>query len=141
MFWENLKNLSSNYKGPWLVAGDFNDILRQEEKFGGRKINRSRSSRFWSCVNFYNLVDLGFKGSRYTWSNHRRNNNRLILDRLDHCFANEEWLVNYPNESITHLPKTNSDHNLLLVRTNNINRLPLSGLNLIGVPTPSLNTL
>ncbi|XP_070020692.1 uncharacterized protein [Nicotiana sylvestris] len=124
--WENLENVSTSYNVPWLVVGDFNDTLRQEEKFGGRRINRSRSTRFWSCVNFCKLIDLGFKGGRYTWSNHRRNNNGLILERLDRCFANEDWLVNYLNVSITHLPKTYSEHNPLLIKTNNIFRQPLN---------------
>lgn len=30
ILWDNLENLSNNYKGPWLVIGDFNDILKQE---------------------------------------------------------------------------------------------------------------
>ncbi|KAH0669570.1 hypothetical protein KY285_023731 [Solanum tuberosum] len=99
----------------WCVVGDFNEILRQQEKWDGNSTNRSRSSRFWSCVNHCNLIGLGFKGSHYTWYNHMNHNKGLILERLDRCFANEKWLAYYPNAIVTHLPKTHSDHHPLLV--------------------------
>ncbi|KAH0776459.1 hypothetical protein KY290_007870 [Solanum tuberosum] len=55
------------------------------------------------------------QGCKYTWSNHRRGMKDLILERLDRAFANNDWLVKYPNAQVTHLPKTHSDHNLLLI--------------------------
>lgn len=35
ILWDNLVNVCTTYKGPWLVAGDFNDILNQQDKYGG----------------------------------------------------------------------------------------------------------
>lgn len=84
---------------------------------GGRLISRGRSHSFWSCLNNCNLIDLGFKESRYTWSNHRRRRKGLILKHLDRCHANEIWLQQYPNATVTHLPKVHSDHNPLLINT------------------------
>ncbi|XP_070018033.1 uncharacterized protein [Nicotiana sylvestris] len=115
--WNNLKNIFANYKGPWLMGGDFNDVLNQNEKWGGRSVNRNRSLDFRCCVNHCNLIDLGFKGTRYTWSNHRRQG--LILEILDRCLANESWIEEYPSVLVTHLPNTYSDHNPLLLRLTN----------------------
>lgn len=65
---------------------------------GGRKINNNRSSLFWSCIDSYNLLDLGFEEGRYTWSNHRNkyHGSRLIMEQLDRVFANEQWLEFFP---------------------------------------------
>lgn len=54
----------------------------------------------------FKLIDLGFKGCRYTWSNHRHWRHMLILEWLDRCLTNEAWLESYPLLNITHLPKT-----------------------------------
>ncbi|XP_070007321.1 uncharacterized protein LOC142165479 [Nicotiana tabacum] len=94
--WENLRSMFDNYKGPWLIGGDFNDVLTQDKKWGGRNISRNRTSRFWLCINYCNLIDLEFKGCRYTWSNHRNRRHGLILERLDRCLVNEAWLELYP---------------------------------------------
>lgn len=32
--WKNIKNISDNYKGPWLVGGDFNDVFKTNKKLG-----------------------------------------------------------------------------------------------------------
>lgn len=37
------------------------------------------------------------------------------MERLDNVFGNNEWIQCFPNASITHLPKTHSDHNSLLI--------------------------
>lgn len=48
ILWDNLRSIATNYLGPWLVWGDFNEILSQGDKWGGRPLNPNRSSRFWS---------------------------------------------------------------------------------------------
>ncbi|XP_070005324.1 uncharacterized protein [Nicotiana sylvestris] len=69
------------------------------------------------------FMDLGFKGAKYTWSNHRYNRPDLILEQLDRCFINEQWLEYYPNTFVTHLPKTYSDHTPLLIFLSHCTRL------------------
>lgn len=55
-------------------------------------------------------MDLGFKGTKYTWINkHFKNKNSLIHERLDCFFANQKWLLSYPNSQVVHLPRTHSD--------------------------------
>ena len=33
--WENLRRLNQSMNKPWLCAGDFNEIIDQDEKLGG----------------------------------------------------------------------------------------------------------
>lgn len=82
ILWDNLIALRETYNGPWLIGGDFNEVLTANDKWGGRHVNNNRADIFWSCINNCNLFDLGFKGSKYTWSN-KRTRNDLILERLD----------------------------------------------------------
>lgn len=51
ILWDNLRCIDNAYKGPWLLAGDFNKILRSSGKFGGRSINFNRTNKFLDCIN------------------------------------------------------------------------------------------
>lgn len=84
---DTLDAISSNR---WLVGGDFPEILRGNDKFGGNRINFNRSSMFWDCINHCKRINLGFRGSKNTWSNIRyRNRQGLILEKLDRRLVND----------------------------------------------------
>ena len=56
---------------PWLLIGDFNEPLVSSDKYGGRVVNINNSLQFKECLDRCNMVDLGFSGPRYTWTNKR----------------------------------------------------------------------
>ena len=60
------------------------------------------------------MVDMGFSGSRYTWTN-KRDINNLILERIDRFFMNPKWCVLYPDAKVTHLLRCHSNHCLVLM--------------------------
>lgn len=62
-------------------------MIKQTEKFGGNPVNNTRIDAFAQCLNYCNLIDLGYKGSKFTWTNKRRNGS-TILERLDRFLAN-----------------------------------------------------
>lgn len=43
MLWNNLRNVCDYYKGPWLIGGDFNEVVNSGDKFGGRITNQKTS--------------------------------------------------------------------------------------------------
>ncbi|KAK4716458.1 hypothetical protein R3W88_014796 [Solanum pinnatisectum] len=100
ILWQNLKTIKDNYNGKWLIGGDFNELMSNSDKSGGKSISTSRMNDLWDVVNYCELIDMGFKGNRYTWLNkHFKNRSKLIFERLDRFFANNEWLLkifNYP---------------------------------------------
>ncbi|XP_070027616.1 uncharacterized protein [Nicotiana sylvestris] len=114
ILWNNLLNLHNTVSTSWLIGGDFNEILEAKERFGGLPINNRRTDNFANFINTCKLVDLGFQGSRYTWTNKRRHG-YTILERLDRFLANYDWLNLYPEDLVNHLPRTYSDHCPLLI--------------------------
>lgn len=69
-----------NVTDKWCVIGDFNEILSQEDKREGPLRSFSHCSHFDSCIKNCNLIDSSFKGSKYTWSNHRVKRKDLLLE-------------------------------------------------------------
>ncbi|XP_070004098.1 uncharacterized protein LOC142163515 [Nicotiana tabacum] len=113
--WQNIKNIYNTYKGAWLMGGDFNDVIMAQEKLGGKSVNQKQANNILENLNYCKLLDLDFKGCKFTWSNHRRKGKGLIMERLDRVYANIDWLDQYLEASIIHLPKTYSDHNPILI--------------------------
>lgn len=90
-FWYDLSCRGNDFAGPWLCLGDFNAIMHQNDKWGGRPVGSSSISglmnRFlWQI----GMIDLGFSGNPFTWSNGREGRG-LIMERLDRGLANGDW--------------------------------------------------
>lgn len=96
--------------------GDFNDIASPREKFGGNLPNRTKMAIFNNFLNKSNLVDLGFSGPLFTWTNNREFG-RTIRTRIDRCHANPSWISLFPNSKVFHLPRIHSDHCPILLKT------------------------
>lgn len=58
--WEMIRDLSTPTNGPWLCAGDFNEILYNHEKEGGRSRPQSCMDHFREALEACELQDLGF---------------------------------------------------------------------------------
>ena len=68
---DNLKVLADRHNLPWAVMGDFNDVVYGEEKWGGNGVCRRRVEEYTGYMNYCNLIDLGFTGLKFTWTNKR----------------------------------------------------------------------
>ncbi|KAK3042146.1 hypothetical protein RJ639_001266 [Escallonia herrerae] len=96
--------------------GDFNEILAANEKRGGKPFASPSNGGLISVIREKGLVDLGFSGNPFTWTN-KRPLQANIRERLDRGFGNTQWCVLFPNASIKHLPAVNSDHKPILLNT------------------------
>ena len=99
-----------------MVLGDINEITSQAEKVGGRPFRYSQCSDLENFVDAASLVDIGFHGNPFTWSN-ARESLALIRERLDRALINPTWLSSFRSSKVIHLPKTHSDHCPILVST------------------------
>lgn len=98
----------------WLLFGDFNMVLNSSEKEGGNSIDLNITSLFQNTINNWNLIDLGYYGQKYTWSN-KKTTNSHIKERLDRFFVSSGWINKFPFYKNTHLTRFKSDHNPLLL--------------------------
>ena len=107
--WSLLRHLYRLRSVPWLVMGDFNEIISLDEKWGGEDRSLAQMAAFREAMSDCNLQDLGFRGPDFTWSN-RRVNGDLVRVRLDRCIANEEWLSLFPRMQVSHVIVSSSNH-------------------------------
>lgn len=86
--WTLLRDLHAQAVKPWMCAGDFNEILFQHEKEGGREKPQSCMDRFKEALEDCGLHDLGFTGDVFTWRNQQFRDDNYIRERLDRAVAN-----------------------------------------------------
>lgn len=60
---------------PWLLAGDFNDMLSINDKIGGASLCRLKGFKRW--VDNHGMIDLDFTGPKYTWTNKKKHLKKL----------------------------------------------------------------
>lgn len=72
------------------------------------------SCSYVDCMNCCGMLDLGFSGPKYTWTNKRGLAN-LIQLRLDRCWDNTSWKSLFHEANVTHLARVNSHHCPLLL--------------------------
>lgn len=95
---------------PWLIIGDFNTILTNDEYKGGRfSYYHRKSNYFLNFIDANNLFNLHFIGPRFTWCNNQIGLARRWA-RLDCCLVNLNWSSKFSNYSLRHLPRIHLDH-------------------------------
>ncbi|XP_074300405.1 uncharacterized protein LOC141631665 [Silene latifolia] len=115
--WDNFTHHLNSLDKPFLLIGDFNQVEFSSDKLGGsdKLIRGANLFTYWK--NFHCLMDIPFKGPRFTWCNNRDSPHR-IYERLDKGFASNDWLSLFPNTFIKHLPIQISDHAPIILDTN-----------------------
>ena len=107
--WGQLKRVMENIDDPVLVGGDFNTILRLDERTGGNGRLSSDSLAFGDWINELALVDMGFRGNTFTWRRGKETSN-LVAKRLDRILCNAQARVRWQEAVVSHLPFLASDH-------------------------------
>ena len=97
---------------PWVVFGDFNEIVKSDEKLGWLERDARQMEMFRECLSEYGLIDLGFVGQNFTWCNGRLGEYRTLV-RLDRIVANEKWMKMFPKAKVFHKAMATSDHCML----------------------------
>ncbi|XP_024172126.1 uncharacterized protein LOC112178168 [Rosa chinensis] len=107
--WNLLCTLAAQVLLPWLVAGDFNEILNHADKSGGPPRSVAQMALFRQALVDYELIDMGFVGPRFTWSN------RFTEERMDRACQNVQWRELYLFSRCITLPLSRSDHCPILI--------------------------
>lgn len=70
-FWREVKDNLPLPDTPWLVVGDMNEVTSQAEKMGGRPFRAGQCQDLNNFTDAAGLVDVGYNGCPYTWTNSR----------------------------------------------------------------------
>ncbi|KAL8151704.1 hypothetical protein V2J09_021512, partial [Rumex salicifolius] len=107
--WGELKTLVHSFSEPVFLGGDFNSIVRLDERTGGNGLLSSDSLEFGRWINDLALIDMGFKGGQFTWKRGRTTDN-FIAKRLDRVLCDASARLKWHEAVVTHLPFLSSDH-------------------------------
>ncbi|CAL9000901.1 unnamed protein product [Prunus brigantina] len=95
--------------GPWLVGGDFNEIVATHEYLGRQFRAMSQMRDFGAALEDCGLSTVGFKGYKFTWSNRWRGGSNVKLC-LDSMVANDLMFLAFPDMLTHHLNSVVLDH-------------------------------
>jgi len=110
--WEELTALTLSRDSPWFITGDFNDILTNQEKEGGRVRAEGSFVDFRTFMSECDLYDLphtrDFLSWRGVWTE------GVVRCRLDRAVANSHWFDIFHSGSVEYLNYEGSDHRPIL---------------------------
>ncbi|CAL1359849.1 unnamed protein product [Linum trigynum] len=109
-----LQELCEGIHVPYIVIGDFNAILNESEKDGGTQWNAAHSLSLRNFVHNMGLLDPGFQGDQFTWTN-KRMGAACIRERLDRALCSQTWLDRFPDTLVKHFTDQGSDHRALIL--------------------------
>uniref|UniRef100_A0A803PE03 Reverse transcriptase domain-containing protein n=1 Tax=Cannabis sativa TaxID=3483 RepID=A0A803PE03_CANSA len=111
--WGDLEKLAAGIQEPWIVLGDFNEILYANERVG-RKAHSNPSQRLRDCMEVCEMIDLKYSDSFFTWNNKQKPDDR-ILSKIDRAMVNSKWSCALPDSEVVFLPELSFDHSPILV--------------------------
>ncbi|KAF7133101.1 hypothetical protein RHSIM_Rhsim09G0068100 [Rhododendron simsii] len=114
--WDSIREIAYSERLRWLCMGDFNQVSSVEDKLGGVSPSQTFLSDFHEMISNCGLVDLEFKGPKFTWRNNRREE-AFIMERIDMAFANADWRELHEHAIVLVEAAIGSDHNPLILNT------------------------
>ncbi|XP_062014109.1 uncharacterized protein LOC133730559 [Rosa rugosa] len=113
-YWQLLRDLADLDSLPWVIIGDFNEILNNSEKLGGPLRSERQMRGFRDALGYGDLADLGFQGAKMTWWNSE------TQIRLDRAVGTSTWSDIFGYSRVKHLSPSDSDHVPILLQASSI---------------------
>ncbi|KAM7276738.1 hypothetical protein ACFE04_018604 [Oxalis oulophora] len=117
--WRLLAGLKGMYDLPWLVRGDFNEIVCSSEKMGGRLRPEGQMSSFRSMLDKCGLHEVRAEGPWFTWKSSRHNGVE-ILEKLDRVVVSNSWRLRFLDAAVSNVVSSISDHLLVVLDTEQV---------------------
>ncbi|TYI86331.1 hypothetical protein E1A91_D04G058000v1, partial [Gossypium mustelinum] len=111
--WNMLRRVGEVVKEEWVVGGDFNAMLNDAEKEGGRQIARAYMNDFRDIIDDLALVDIKPDRGWFTWVNNREGHS-LIKERLDRFLTSVSMVEKFPFIESKVIRQSQSDHDAIL---------------------------
>ncbi|XP_022849901.1 uncharacterized protein LOC111371993 [Olea europaea var. sylvestris] len=84
--WNNIMEYESDCSFPWLIMGDFNNVLNFDEKCNGADVTSYEVKDFENCCLNVGITDMRSIGCFYTWRNGTK------WSKLDRAMVNDVWI-------------------------------------------------
>lgn len=107
--------MRAQWEGPWICCGDFNEVLCHDEHQGLRDRADSQIENFQQCMADSGLLDLGYYGPKFTWSN-RQGPDQHVKACLDRAVANSGFTDLFQDVWVENVITTSSDHYAVLIK-------------------------
>ncbi|XP_031131674.1 uncharacterized protein LOC116033058 [Ipomoea triloba] len=115
--WDLLRSLAPRSPLPWVVLGDFNDLLYQTEKRGGNPHPENLLHGFGEAVEECCLAQLPMRGYQFTWER-GKGTTHWMEERLDKVLASDEWSAMLDSAFVENLLTRTSDHSAIYLCVN-----------------------
>ena len=112
--WDRISNIGLLRNEPWVMLGDFNELLTASEKLGGPTRHESSFWDFRNMVENCGIREIKFSGNCLSWAGKR--DQVWIQYRLDRSFGNDEWFQLFPRAHMEYLEMLASDHRPFLIK-------------------------
>ncbi|KAK1347352.1 hypothetical protein POM88_055042 [Heracleum sosnowskyi] len=112
---EVFKNLVGDF--PWVLLGDFNAMLKEEESAGGIIGHSPAISEFCGCISKIEVVDLHSTGMRFTWAGSPQGVG--VVRKLDRVLINGAFLQKFRYSKARFLAPKSSDHSPAILEFGN----------------------
>ncbi|KAK8359389.1 hypothetical protein V6Z12_A04G092000 [Gossypium hirsutum] len=111
-----LKRVGSSVKEKWIIGGDFNAILDNSKKEGGRRKPQTLVDDFRAVIDDLSLVDLKTDNGWFTWVNNREGT-AMVKERLDRFLISANDVASFPFIETKVIRQSNSDHDAIVLDT------------------------
>lgn len=98
--WDRMRTLCSEWLGPWMLIGDFNEAMWQDEHFSQCPRPEKQMLDFHEVLSHCDLHDLRFYGLAWTYNNNQGGDRNLQV-HLDRAMANSDWISRFSEASPT----------------------------------------
>ncbi|XP_010474031.1 PREDICTED: uncharacterized protein LOC104753480 [Camelina sativa] len=113
-FWEHITRIGILRNDPWLITGDFNEIMDNSEKMGGPRRPESTFYPFRNMARGSQIKEIPSCGNKLSWGGKR--DNVWVQCRLDRSFGNSGWFDLFPRVRTEYLELIGSDHRPIITR-------------------------
>ncbi|XP_022891840.1 uncharacterized protein LOC111406687 [Olea europaea var. sylvestris] len=108
--WNNIMEFNANVSSPWLILGDYNNVLKFDEKCNGADVTPYKIKDLINCCLHVGLMDVRSIGCYYTWTN------GSVWSKIDRAMVNDIWVQNRAYVVANFLPSgCFSDHSPCIV--------------------------
>ncbi|KAB1671562.1 hypothetical protein [Gossypium barbadense] len=114
--WNMLRRVGQSVTEKWIIGGDFNAILDNAKKEGGRRKPSALMEDFREVVDGLSMADLKTDNGWFTWVNNR-DGTALVKERLDRFLMSANDVARFPFMETKVIRQSTSDQDAIILDT------------------------